>query len=395
MSFASIEVSNTTPLLAGWYEPRQIDALQGLRSTEIKGLWRYWARAITAGALYDKGLLVGRKVDGVNKVPSTLEAKAISCLIGKIMGLGYVGDSGAEQSRFKIRVEPLVPMRSVIKVYRKGFRELQRVSLLTIKEGLSYIDKGAKFRITVRLERPKFRSAEEQALKVLVLALQLSGVGKGGRRGLGSLDVLTVNGVSIPNKLHELIEDVYAAALDIVKAHKECKLEEFSRSLQQTLPPMPSLSKQYFQGVAVSSVSIANISFNDAHSFFLRSHRCRKLTNNPICFDDIRNNQVGWFLGLPREQGGRGYLIPKWIRERDITRRASPLHVTYHEKNNVFGSGAYFTTLLSGDWPAVIMWNGKNMNIDDRAIVDAYKIVIGELQQYVNACNANLSRVWP
>lgn len=45
MTGITIEVVNSTPLLVGWYDPNLVDPL-GLRTTEIKGIWRWWARAI-------------------------------------------------------------------------------------------------------------------------------------------------------------------------------------------------------------------------------------------------------------------------------------------------------------------------------------------------------------
>jgi CRISPR-associated protein Cmr1 len=62
MGFAGLRyvfgVSLATPMIVGWFEPGQLDPL-GVRATEVKGLWRWWARAFVAGAMYDLGLFEG------------------------------------------------------------------------------------------------------------------------------------------------------------------------------------------------------------------------------------------------------------------------------------------------------------------------------------------------
>ena len=88
-------------------------------------------------------------------------------------------------------------------------------------------------------------------------------------------------------------------------------------------------------------------------------------------------------------------MIPQDIRERGVTRRASPIYVTHHEKGNIFGSGTYFTVLVSGDWPERVVWEGKEIHIDDQTIVKAYNVVINELEAYARACKSSVVKVWP
>ncbi|HEU97784.1 MAG TPA: CRISPR-associated protein Cmr1, partial [Fervidicoccus fontis] len=71
-----LKVTNFTPLLVGWYEPNIVDPI-GLRPTELKGIWRWWARAFACGVLYD---------GGSNPLPSDLVK-----IVGKDLGLGYAG----------------------------------------------------------------------------------------------------------------------------------------------------------------------------------------------------------------------------------------------------------------------------------------------------------------
>ncbi|MEM1560443.1 MAG: type III-B CRISPR module RAMP protein Cmr1, partial [Ignisphaera sp.] len=102
-SVLKLKLKNTTPLLVGWYDPYKQDPM-GIRATEIKGLWRWWCRAFIAGAMYDQNMLIGKDGKDVYLIPSDEEAEAISCFVGKILGLGYAGKKGAESSRFKLSI---------------------------------------------------------------------------------------------------------------------------------------------------------------------------------------------------------------------------------------------------------------------------------------------------
>ena len=397
----NIRVRNSTPLLVGWYRQDKVDPV-GIRATEIKGLWRYWARAIIGGVLYDQGYLAGRHRDNICRVPDKYEVKAISCLIGRILGLGYVSEEGSEASRFKLFVEPSTQIKQ--SVIPKHHRDLQGASLLIIKRKTEFIDSGAEFNIRV-LKRsvPKqdkydslFRSGEELAIKILVMALQLSGLGKGGRRGLGSLDIISLRGFSTQRSIRDLMSDIYSLASKIIEdphTREICKcLTYLKRRSEDHLPPIPIISKRMIRNnINISSISIiSQIRFRDIHNFFLRSYRCYVLTKRYDCFDNIRNTYSGWFLGLPRKQQ-----ISKGYEAGEISRRASPIYVAYHERENLFGEGAYVSILLSADWPYKITWDGVDITINDDKILDAYKIVWDEFEDYLKRLNAKTTRVWP
>jgi len=400
-----IQVRNSTPLLVGWYRQDKIDPM-GIRATEIKGLWRYWARAVIGGVLYDQGYLAGdeRKIhrDNIYRVPNEDEIKAITCLVGKVLGLGYVSREYSEASRFKLFVET----RSQIKpsVFPEDYRDLQRVRLLTIRGKIEFINRGAEFNIRVLRrtapERDKhvslFRLGEELAIKILIMTLQLSGLGKGGRRGLGSLDIISLRGFSTQRSIRDLMSDIYSLASKIIEdphTREICKcLTYLKRRSEDHLPPIPIISKRMIRNnINISSISIiSQIRFRDIHNFFLRSYRCYVLTKRYDCFDNIRNTYSGWFLGLPRKQQ-----ISKGYEAGEISRRASPIYVAYHERENLFGEGAYVSILLSADWPYKITWDGVDITINDDKILDAYKIVWDEFEDYLKRLNAKTTRVWP
>ncbi|MCC6022904.1 MAG: type III-B CRISPR module RAMP protein Cmr1 [Desulfurococcaceae archaeon] len=381
-----IEVQNSTPLLVGWYDPLKQDVV-GLRPTEIKGLWRWWARAFIAGALYDLGLLSGEEGIDVVLRPTKDSTTTISYFVGKILGLGYVGMMGeSEASRFTLYVEGSVKPTLL-------HDRLQRIRLLTIKRRVEGVDVGQKFKIIVRRRVSKYSEAEDLAIKILVLALQLSGIGKGSRRGLGSLDILS-EPFSTTKNIKSLIKDVYDGCREVVERYRGyVRTSSRSKELEcPNFPPLPLISKGSIYGVNISQIlRVKNVGFEALHNFFIRSERCRVLYGSHIRSDEIRNHLVAWFLGLPRQQRGTGYMDK-------ISRRASPIILSYHSSKNFFGDGGLITTLVSGDWPRKLLWRGtssKYINIDCRAIVNAFNIVSNEYNQYLRKLNGVVEVIWP
>jgi len=441
-----MEVVNSTPLLPGWYNPELVDPM-GLRASGIKGIWRWWARAIIGGALYDNCMLVGesRDKDGIVRKPSRREAELISCLVGKILGLGYVGQKEAESSRFIIRIETLKKEVSKITRGSEIARKYQRLNLLTrgrrpVK--LEYIlplhskeaPEGARFRIIVDRVRSSYADAEDLAAKILILALQLSGVGKGSRRGLGSLDIISFSGITIPDKLKDLLDSVYNDAIEVVSKYVEkCPTPPTKLCDKRTLPPLSVISKTSIQdininvdidgitGVYVVKSSGENLEqmFRDIHNFFLRSERCKKLYGNPKYYDDLRNNKLAWILGLPR-RGRKREKKREDEKEEEIEkdtgykaigvdRRASPIIISYHSKANMFERNVVFVTIMvSGDWPKKIIWLGNEDKeqsskgedkepdmLDEVKIASAISIAFREFKNYVNSAGYTLEKVWP
>ena len=388
-----IDVSNSTPLLIGWHDPLKIDP-KGIRTTEIKGLWRWWARAFVAGAMYDLGLLKGEhnKEDILAK-PSKEDVEAISCFVGKIMGLGYTGSSDAEGSRFILYSEPLQNLR-----IRNLKDEFQRIRLLSIKRSVETLEPGGGFRVIVRKRVERYRDAENTALRILIVSLQLSGLGKGGRRILGSLDIRSRIDFVRERNLKDLVENVYRETSEIIKKYADlCIKRSFVEKREDLIPPMPLVSKGSYKNLKIFQIlSVRNVSFRSLHNFFVRSERCRVLYGNYICEDDLRKTLNAWILGLPREQKSTGYSI----KSETIVRRASPILLSYHARGNIFGEGGFISVFISGDWPLSLKWcegssGCKDINIDPTRLMDAYSTAIKELNDYLSKLNANITYIWP
>ncbi|MEM4506455.1 MAG: hypothetical protein QXM82_03675 [Ignisphaera sp.] len=387
----TLKLRNTTPLLVGWYDPYKQDRV-GIRVPEIKGLWRWWCRAFIAGAMYDQGMLCGREDKNVYLLPRDEELKAISCFVGKILGLGYAGKEGAESSRFRLSVKDYMNIKIVD--FRKNIK-YQRIKLLTLKQKIEGIYPGCIFTLNVEKVREKYKDAEDLALKILIVFLQLSGIGKGGRRGLGSQDIIFVEPENILGNsgkdVKKLIGQTYEDSVKIVNKYieavnVECKtrIEGCKQSLNKRLPPLPVISRDRFKLFKVDSKDYRNLDFLYIHQFFVRTERCKVLQKRSICRDDLREKLRAWFLGLPRKQRGTGYEI----LVSGIVRRPSPIFIAYHGRDNVFGQGTLISVFLSGDWPKELEWKGgddkpKIININENEIKEAYKVFINEFKGYL------------
>jgi len=367
----------------------------GLRATEIKGLWRWWARAFVAGALFDLGYLRGQVGRDVLRRPTAREAQAISLAVGKLLGLGYAGVSGAEASRYRIAITPL----------NVGFEDprgygLQRLRLLGLGARRSFrvLKEGSEFEIRIARRGPGPGGlAGDAAVKILLVSLQLSGVGKGSRRGLGSLDVIDSRGdLGVGGGgVRSLIEGAYQDVRDLLERRAgELGIARAAGAVGH-LPPLPSMGKASVMGEGISRVCLSSAGFDVVHNFFVRSERCRRLYGDPRCYDDLRRGYSAWFLGLPRSQRGSGYII----KSRDISRRASPILVACHSRENLFGGGCFISFLLSEDWPSEIEWRegsgSRVIRLNTTVIIDAFKAAYSEFERYLGSLGSSLGVVWP
>ncbi|MGC8983580.1 MAG: RAMP superfamily CRISPR-associated protein, partial [Desulfurococcaceae archaeon] len=372
-----------------------VDELNFLRPTSVKGVWRWFARALVAGALYDLGLLCGEPGDDVVKRPTAQEINTISRIVGNEMGLGYAGGRGkGTASRFRLRVEvvrrPRVESTGGPSITVRGRQvRLQRLALLTLgRKSVRYFE-GGTFRLVVERvpgSSKEDRKGEELALRALLLALSISGVGKASRKGLGSLDVVRVGGLTVGKNLRSLLDEAYELAQEVVGRHAELKPRE-----GRGLPPVPSVAKNQVAGVQPFSLyRVEGVNWVDLHNFFVRSERSRKLTGSSSFQDPLRAALEAWILGLPRSQKGTGYFIGGRAE-----RRASPIFVAYHGARHIFGGGAYISVFASADWPAKLKWVGagsQQLTVDEKLIAKALGDALGELWKYLGA---SPSGVWP
>jgi len=209
------------------------------------------------------------------------------------------------------------------------------------------------------------------AVRILAVALTLSGLGKGGRKSLGVLDVISARGRAPREGLRELIEGVKNG----IRAR--------CGGPRPDLPPAPAVARDVFEVYAVGA------GFHEVHNFFLRSHRARALTGSYSGPDPM--DHMAWFLGLPRSQRGTGYLPPD---RRAELRRASAVFAAAHGRDHVYGGGTYISVFLSSDWPSELRWVGgsgtRTIRITPQEVRRARDLFISLIQRAWGA-----KRVWP
>lgn len=423
MSLVELELQLETPLFAGGHDPLQLDDLWILRPSEIKGVWRWWARALVAGALYDAGELRGRSRGGILRAPELKkEAERISRLVGVEMGLGYADPQGglSRASSYSLVVEPVDADR--VDKFKRSYRggpltfqlgnrqvrlSLQRLGLLALGRphgwNAGYLAPGARFWLKVEKQLEARREAVEAALLALSLALTFSCFGKGGRRGLGCLRVVRATG-----EYAKLFDARMRASEKVARAISAVRRMVGIAAVESEageLPPLPSISARKLaggyvvRGHTLRPFQLLEVRGADAwrlleelHNFFLRTTRARRLLGDPKAPDALRQKLAAWVLGLPREQRGTGYRI----QGGDISRRASPLLLAVHEVERE--GVAYLSVFASADWPAQLSWSGSTTRpipISEKDVAEALITAVDEFWEYAEKCGFKVSLVWP
>jgi len=390
MRLVELRLEQVTPAFVGYYKPEIIDSSWYLRPTSLKGIWRWTARALVAGVLYDLGLLHGEQTRALLRVPTESESRAISLIVGRELGLGFAGEDSVS-SAYRLSIEfNRKPSSIDIDPRSAQYRNLQRLILLTLgKRGrIEGFERGS-FTLRVSIIREVDRRRAELAVRTLVLALTLLGLGKGSRRGLGSFDVTSVRGLDrIERRFRDYVKATYSLAEQVIRGSDAVRM--LSRREREGLPPVPALAKSEFRGRPTSSIHVlAEANWVDVHNFFVRKHRSARLGTDPLA-----SNTVAWILGLPRSQRSTGYEIAS----RGVSRRASPILVSVH-RNHLFEdlrNGVVVTFLASGDWPRELKWKGAStvsISVDETAVINALSVAERALLQYVGSSKGR--RVWP
>lgn len=387
-----IHVKNYTPMLVGWYEPSIQDHKMGIRPTGIKGLWRWWARALVGGILYDLGYLGCERDEHALCKPSRDSVKLISRIVGDELGLG----STSKASIFRLYTQRkssanFTDTKSGVPTDESGTREYAPEMIIR-RHGLA---EGQEFDIVVEIVGRRDGISDVStatALGTLILALQLMGVGRSARRGFGSLDIVRINAdaeapelvkqISSQRDLRSFINGIYESCKSVVektvtKYEKECREQRVGTACNSSLPPMPVLSKCKVKDVPISTIKIYSAprdAFKYFCEFFVKKKRLEYLKSSNL-------EQYEWFLGLPRQH------------VYHEARRASPILLAFHGEENIFGNGAFVTMFLSCDWPKKVT---RGMN----DIMNAYQIFMDKFNRYVRKVREKVGigdpiEVWP
>ena len=421
VEYVRLELTLETPFLPGSADPNVVDSDWPLRPSEVKGIWRWWARALVAGALFDRGLLHGQGNRDAVKVTTRIEANCVSRVVGRGLGLGYAGSDGSMSSCFRIRLERM-NFNAPRNVDYGLTNRLQRVRLLTLGKRpvqLQYVDRGSATMVIENHTACSLDNASiEAALYALALALRLSCFGKGSRRGLGCFSVRAYGkyseifnrGYGELRELGGLVESTLKTVGKVVDSMvtKECGGLEGKGISGCELPPMPIVSTnkdytncidaKYREGVKglgrltpYKLIMIQGGQRRDLldvlHNFFLRPTRTRAIHGSYGVQDSLRQELKAWILGLPREQRGTGYEIMG-----SASRRASPMLLAVH------GNEAYLSVFTSADWPSTLRWRGagsRPLQINEKEVINATAIALGEFMEYLRKSNIQGVKAWP
>ncbi|MCX8205286.1 MAG: type III-B CRISPR module RAMP protein Cmr1 [Candidatus Nezhaarchaeota archaeon] len=370
-----IRATALTPISMGGYDQQvehEVDRrrlLEPPRPTSIRGVWRWWARAIAAGVAFDEGL---DEVRAAIEVSNEL--------------LGFAGDRGASRSKFQITSVSDSTPRLIDLSRDPRYRNIPRVRLLRGARCTAY-DAGYRFSVEVRA-LSKDEDEVRAGFYTLLCSLMLSGVGKMSRRGFGSLSMSIEGDLDELGEWRKVISNVAKAdeqaamegvrrAIDMARGAVEPLAPRLERKPESgALPKIPSVAKEPIESMgrlvpakvylatwrvdpAESLMCIGNICtraafFSSASGERMPSLPCKLLKishprdqpedeyveSNPVCI-----------LGLPRSVMGTGYRIV----DKDVSRRASPIifKVLASQRGQTL---VLATTLVSSDWPREVEW---------------------------------------
>jgi len=171
-----------------------------IRASEIKGIWRWWARVLLATALYNKGYNVTdlQKLDeyiseivGSEKNPSKLILK-ISC------------KEIREGNKISIQVQEIPRIKLLLRLREEEQKQYKPYEVETL------INVNYNFQLTIiKSHRNIDRREMDFALYSLVLALLLSGIGSLLNRGFGKIKINLK--VCINAELREGLKRLYSS----------------------------------------------------------------------------------------------------------------------------------------------------------------------------------------
>lgn len=368
----------------GWYDTYS-DIMP--RVTSIRGIVRWWFRALVGGVLYDHNL---NEIDGTLELQQKIfgSNERASLITFKTKEWNYEEAAREETMRIRIllmRINTLIKTKKYGKIpqqlkrleddlkgrvrklyedeYKDKIRKLGRITNRNIEKFRSYIEsikeeilKILLTRFNIKLELYSSQLLNEvsfyEKIAVLstLLSIELGSFGKMARRGHGSFiidykkthsELESIQNIINECKNKDLGERIkYIINLARTEVSKFFNLQK--ERYKDNLPAFPCISRNTVNGVQIYSIwqkKITNL--NDLQEMFLRTKSLAK---------ELRKNYSAWYLGLPRSQRKTGYMS----RTLEDLRRPSPLWVKLSSDNY-----AIISHFVSRDWPSDILWRGR------------------------------------
>jgi CRISPR-associated protein Cmr1 len=356
---------NSSPLLLGGYDTESKHEFQGeeLRPTSLKGVWRWWFRAVLGATLWRDGIKDEDFINNLRKkegaILGTTEGKATA---SKIVIRSFTSKVCYD---FAEKIQDLPRIRYLL-LKKKDITFIKDIAGIIELKVFSYKD-----------EKPEYEDIR-RASGSFIISLLLSGLGKGSRRGFGSLDF-------------DVIEDTAGMFLNLKSENIDAEtIKMILRSLipaseSKNPPPIPLLAPGHFELLYLKHNNVMKM-LQDIQNFTLRTGRMRVLGR-----DSLRDQLTGWILGLPRSAMPKGRIESGYyIKGGKIARRASPLIVSVHK---TYASVCIFK---SRDWPHPILWKSREMREGVKAqddLMKAHDVLSRSIREYLEKCGYRYEEV--
>ncbi|MEM1522219.1 MAG: type III-B CRISPR module RAMP protein Cmr1 [Thermofilaceae archaeon] len=327
---ARIRVRNVTITRIGGYNARpyssELDLQERPRSQAIRGVWRWWARALVAGAWYEE----------YSDFPSSLED--LDELLAPVLG------STNSASKLSLRVSAGTVQAGVeeaerikriarLKLFRPPRSEDKR-RYLSEENPRRYFS-PSKLRFTIELfRRPHASLSSEEklfSLYSLVLSLALGGVGSITNRGFGSTqlsvscadkgcrvlqDTLSrMYAAGNPQDVQECLNSLIDNAMSVAKQYLSRIPEKLKPAQGTQLPRYPVLSRKEITvgktRAPLFRIQVINKPFPDPTSALSRigSATLKASWKQALKLDPRKESSEKyhtWILGLPRSSEYEG-----------------------------------------------------------------------------------------
>ena len=321
MEKVTLDVETVTPLFIAGADQRNIKS-EGLRASSLRGLMRWWFRAILGGVMFSSGSLnikeIKEKEERIWGSPNEKSKVAINVL------------------NTHVDIKFLQNIRNKRGMYYLAYGVLNR----------PYIE--GKFKINFLFNSNIHEEDKRKVIATFWLLLNLGGIGSRNRRGFGSLRIINntkIYGIDFrnPNNLNEL--EIY------LKSNiKEC-LKSFGwngfANISTNLPIFPIITRNFWKMKILNKSYSTNINAIDDIGTIIRQYREDR--DNPSAkhrrkgyiywvtkdYTAVKNiytsrppkTPPGSIFGLPHQfqfQSINEKAIVKGIKH---DRRASPLHI--------------------------------------------------------------------
>ncbi|MBO3810273.1 MAG: type III-B CRISPR module RAMP protein Cmr1 [Candidatus Brockarchaeota archaeon] len=352
-----LRVKNITPTIIGGYKATtfssELGISEGFRTQELKGVWRWWFRALLAGSIWDRsGGIDEEDVENIRERTESLLGSTKSSSKFILQVFGTTGKS----------TPPKGPLPPRLKILSQLTQDLDKSR---------YYDEGDLEYEIVLLERP-YSNLSEDDVRVgvgsLITALIFQGIGAITRRGFGSLEIVNykfnrfqeslkhyesfldglrkvTSGRRAENLFKGLIKDLHR---DFAKFF-EVK-NPIIKSDEKGIPPFPIVSTDdrifRFRVKEVSAESPMNF-LNKLGNAVMKA-QWKRLLGMPV--EEANGRLHTWILGLPRgsTKHKHGYSISKRVFK--LGRR--PSAISLHALRRLGESWlCLIYGFLSRDWP--------------------------------------------